>query len=122
MKKVALAGSLAFFFPLIAFAQAGNLTPFKTLVSNVGDIINMLIPILIALALVVFFWGLVKYVWGGGSDEARKQGKNIMIAGLVSLFVMVSVYGIIRLAQNALGVDSGTFIQVPQPPGDYNPN
>ena len=45
----------------------------------------------------------------------------IMIAGLVALFVMISVYGIIRLAQNALGVGTETTIGVPLPPGAGGP-
>jgi hypothetical protein len=74
----------------------------------------MLIPILIALALVAFFWGLVRYVWSGG--EFKEGGRNIMIAGLVALFVMVSVWGIIRLAQNTLGIGSGGALPAPSVP------
>ncbi len=84
------------------------------LISFAGDILNRVIPVLIALALVIFFWGLIQYI------RTHKAGKDIMIAGLVGLFIMVSVWGIIRIAQNTLGVsNSGTNIgntipQVPQ--------
>ena len=37
-----------------------------------------------------------------------------MIAGLVSLFVMVSVWGIVNLAQNALGIQGNAPVVVPQ--------
>jgi hypothetical protein len=116
MKKTALIGLSLYALPLIAFAQ--DLEPLKDLVRSIGSILALLIPILIALALVIFFWGLVMYIWAGGGDEAKKQGRNIMIAGLVSLFVMVSVYGIISLAQNALGIGSDTNIEVPKFPGN----
>ena len=116
MKKISIGLSVGLFvFPLFAFAA--NLDNVKNLVGAFGDIVDSLIPILIALALVVFFWGLVKYVWSGGGEEAKKTGKSIMIAGLVSLFVMVSVWGIITLAQNALGV-AGTSVDIPCPPGE----
>ncbi len=87
----------------------GNLTQ---LISFAGDILNRVIPVLIALALVVFFWGLVKYIMSGKA----KGGKDIMIAGLVGLFIMVSVWGIIRIAQNTLGVGGGGSPTVPQVP------
>ena len=74
------------------------MTNLKQLIASVGDMLNMLIPVLIALALVVFFWGLVKYIQSGKA----KGGKDIMIAGLVGLFIMVSVWGIIKVAQNTL--------------------
>ena len=75
----------------------------QNLISLAGQIVSSLIPLLIAVALVAFFWGLVRYVISGGEDHA--QGRNIMIAGLIALFVMVSVWGIIRLAQNTLSID-----------------
>ncbi len=77
-----------------------------------GNILSLLIPIMIALALLAFFWGLVKYVWGSGGEGAD-NGRKIMVAGLVALFVMVSVWGIIRLAQNTLGVGSGGSLPPP---------
>ncbi len=92
-----------------------RLEPLKQLVHSVGEILAMLIPILIALALVAFFWGLVRYIFGGAEKAA--DGRKIMVSGLIALFVMVTVYGIIRLAQGALGIDSNPNIQVPNFPG-----
>lgn len=115
MKKIALTAApfLALAFPAIASAQvAGN--NLQSLIRFFGDILNMLIPIMIALALVGFFYGLVRYVWSGG--EFKEKGKNIMIAGIVALFVMVSVWGIIRLAQNTLGINSGSALPSPSVP------
>ena len=81
------------------------------LIAFAGNILNSLIPLMIALALVVFFWGLVQYIINPG--EGHDKGKSVMIAGLVALFVMVSVWGIIRLAQNTLGVTSGGSLDAP---------
>ena len=94
--------------------MAGNLAPLKSLIISIGEIVNLLIPIAIAVALIVFFWGLIKYIHGSGKSAAG--GKSIMIAGLVSLFVMVSVWGIVRLAQSALGVDQNNTINAPRFP------
>ena len=104
MKKIAFT-TLLFALPLVAAAQ--NIT---TALLRISDIINILIPLLIAMALVVFFWGLVKYIWSSG--EEHEYGKNVMIAGLVSLFIMVSVFGIIRLVGDTFGVFGGnnTFV------------
>ncbi len=112
--KQALTIAGFFALPFVAFAQApaNNLTG---LITFAGDILNRLIPVLIALALVIFFWGLVKYIRSGKAAG----GKDIMIAGLVGLFIMVSVWGIIRIAQNTLGVsNAGTDIRsnIPQVP------
>ena len=115
MKKTALVTTAIFALPFVAFAQAGDLGPIARLVNSVGAIVALLIPILIAIALVVFFWGLIKYIWGGGKDTAK--GKNIMIAGIISLFVMIAIYGIINFAENALLGGHLQNIGVPRFPG-----
>ncbi len=114
MKKTAFASLALFALPLFAFAQA--LQPLRNLVVAVGSILNLLIPVLIAAALVVFFWGLVQYIRKSGGEEGAGSGRGTMIAGLISLFIMVSVWGIINLAQNALGVQGNAPVQVPQVP------
>lgn len=116
MKKTAFASLALFALPLFAFAQA--LQPLRNLVVAVGSILNLLVPVLIAAALVVFFWGLVMYIRHpeGGGEGKGGGGRPIMIAGLVSLFIMVSVWGIINLAQNALGVQGNAPVVVPQVP------
>jgi hypothetical protein len=110
MKKTAFISAALFALPLIASAQA--LQPIKNLIVAVGGILNMLIPILIAAALVVFFWGLVQYI----RNPELSEGKNVMIAGILSLFIMVSVWGLVNLAQNALGVNGSGSVQIPQVP------
>jgi len=72
----------------------------------------MLIPILIAAALVFFFYGLVQYI----RKPEIAEGRNVMIAGILSLFIMVSVWGLVNLAQNALGVNGSGSVQIPQVP------
>ncbi len=110
MKKTAFISAALFALPLIASAQA--LQPIKNLIVAVGGILNMLIPVLIAAALVVFFYGLVQYI----RNPEISEGKNVMIAGILSLFIMVSVWGLVNLAQNALGVNGSGSVQIPQVP------
>lgn len=112
MKKLAFIAPVLFALPLVASAQ--QLTPLATLISSIGHLVGMVVPILITIALIVFFWGLIKYIRSSG--EGHGEGKNIMIAGLVSLFVMVSVWGIILLAQGALGVNPNAPVQSPGVP------
>ena len=78
--------------------------------------LNALVPILIALALVAFFWGIFRYVWGAGGEDSKADGKKIMLAGLLGLFVMLSVWGIIRIAQSSLGISGTEEVTVPKIP------
>ena len=112
MKKQALIAFALFALPLLASAQ--QLAPLQNLVGSFGRLVASVIPILITVALIVFFCGLVQYIRKSGKGHA--EGKNIMIAGLVSLFVMVSVWGIISLAQGALNVPANAPVQSPGVP------
>ena len=75
----------------------------KDLIRAVGGLINPIIVILVGVALLAFFWGLARFIFRvGGDEKAVDEGKRIMKWGLIALFVMVSVWGIIIFIQEAL--------------------
>ena len=86
--------------------------------AKVGDLLGCakdtlivpLINLILALALLVFLWGLVKYMYKGDNDAERTKGKNFMAFGIVGLFVMVSVWGLV-------GILTGTFFGSGGPAG-----
>lgn len=65
-------------------------------------IIEPLILLLFALALLLFLWGIVVFIAKMDSEDERKKGARHMIWGLVGMFVMLSVYGIVNLIGNTL--------------------
>lgn len=112
MKKVILAAALL--SPAVAFAQTlGNL---ETLLRSIGRLIDIALPIIVAIALLAFFWGLVKFIFAG-ADEDKAAGKRLMIWGIVALFVMVSVWGLVRFVGGALSIEQGGTINLPEVPG-----
>lgn len=96
--------------PFAAFATQGV----DNALTKLGGLITQATPIVVALALLAFFWGLVSYIFGSGNDDKRKKGIHIMIWGIIALFVMLSVFGIINALQSTLGVDQTTTINIPQ--------
>lgn len=72
------------------------------LVGNIGELINLLVPIVFTLALLFFFWGLARFILSSG--EEKEKSKGIMIWGIVALFIMSSVWGITAYIGSALGV------------------
>lgn len=111
MKKV-LAFSLsilpAFMVTSVAFAQEPNLNYFETLVTEVGDIVGALIPVIIGIGMVVILWGLVVFATSAGDPDKRQSGIQTMIWGVVILFVMVALWGLVELVETLTGVNSGT--------------
>ena len=78
------------------------------LISLVITILNWAIPLLIGVAVVVFLWGVVQYITAGGDEEKRKEARNMMIWGIVGLFVMVAVWGLVWLLLNTFNLNTGT--------------
>ncbi len=92
------------FLPVLALAQE----PFDNVegvAKGFGGVIEILIPIVFALALLAFFWGLAKYIFSAGNEESKADGKKIMIGGIIALFVGASIWGIIEFIQIAFGLN-----------------
>jgi len=80
------------------------LTNLNSLLEAFGRLINTALPIVIALGLLFFFYGLALFIFKSGDPEEQKKGRSIMIWGVVALFVMVSVWGLVRFLNTAFGV------------------
>ncbi len=95
--------------PLSAFAAA---TTIQDVLRNLADPIRMATITVVSLALLAFFWGLAMYVFGSSNDEKRKKGIPIMIWGIVAIFVMLSIAGIVNMLQATFEVGPGN-LQIP---------
>lgn len=116
MKRLGFVFGVFALTPVLAFAQ--ELSGIETLFSSLGGIVATLLPIVVALGLLAFFWGLVKFIFSAGDEGAKDAGKRIMIWGLIALFVMVSVWGLVGFIQDSLGIDPDiTLDSVPTVPG-----
>ena len=79
-----------------------------------GIVTNTLIPLAFALCLFYFFWGVTKYIrTGAGSEDAAKEGRQIMIRGIIGLFVAFSIWGIITFIKSELGIPDVQNINKP---------
>lgn len=97
-------------FPVFVFAE--NLTKTSGLLGSLKNIVtNILIPIAFTLALLFFFWGVAKYIWSEG--QGKEDGRKIMIWGIVALFVMSSVWGIIYFIRGELGINDNSTVPIP---------
>lgn len=87
-------------FHIIPIAEASM----KTLVNSIVDVlVNPLIIFIFALALVLFLYGVLKYLLNPENEEVRKTSKSHMLWGIIGMFIMVSVFGIMNLILNTIG-------------------
>jgi hypothetical protein len=68
------------------------------------DLINTVIPVIASLALLSFIWGLAKFIGRvGGDEKAVSEGKSFMIWGIIALFVLVTLWGILGFLSDQFG-------------------
>lgn len=92
---------------IISVPFVGEAVTLAHTLNVVSGIINALIPMVLALAVLFFFWGLAMYMFDAGNSEKKQEGIQMMIMGVMAIFVMVSVWGIIRVLQQTFQVDQG---------------
>ncbi len=111
--------ALALFTPIISSA-AVPLSGVKSLLLSIKDIINTaVIPLMFALALIFFFWGMGQFILHANEEKTRTEGKQKMIWGVIALFVMLSIYGIIEWIGNTIDIHQGPLpcSALPSQPG-----
>lgn len=112
-KFASVLATLATLSPVMALAQSTGL---MGVIGTFKSALNMIVPMLITLALIYFFWGLGKYILKSGDDGERKKALNMMWSGVLALFVMVSVWGLVNLLSDTFLSGTSKTITVPKVP------
>jgi hypothetical protein len=82
---------------------------FQDLVSIFLGIIGVLLPVLLLVALVAFVWGIVVFIYRSGDEKSHSEGRQFMIWGVVAIFVLVSMMGILKFFAEDLGIADNHF-------------
>jgi hypothetical protein len=93
MSKILLA-SLMLLFPLSLFAQAG--TDIFSFMTFILTVINALEWLFWALAIALFFWGLVKFIMNAADTSDHEDGKQLMIWGVICFFVLATLWALVQ--------------------------
>ncbi len=87
-------------FPKTAYAM-----DLATLLSRVERyILNPLIMLMFAVAFVIFIYGLIEFLSNSENEELRTKGRQHMLWGVIGMFIMLSVFGIMSLLINTFGL------------------
>ena len=105
--------------PVLAFAQgiakSSNAGPFQDLLQNILVFTNtVLIPFIIGIGFLVFVWGMFKYfIVGGANDDAKEQGKSLMIYATLGFLLIIVFWGVVNLLTASTGLQGQTLNNVP---------
>ena len=63
----------------------------------ISRVLNPIVIFLFAVGVVIFLWGMIKYLGKMDNDDERKKWLNLMVYGLIIMFVMFSVWGLVNI-------------------------
>ena len=93
-------------------------TPIIRLIEATNDILARLVPIAIGLAVLGFFWFLLSFIFKGKDEPAEQvKARAGMGYSILAIFLMVSIWGVIGLIGNVLGIGGGGSYNYPTIPG-----
>ncbi len=117
MKKIITVIALA----LPTFVSAQTITDVNSLTQKATNIGNTFIQILIAFAVIYIIYNVVRFlIVGADSEDKRKQARDAILYGVVGLFVILSIWGLVKILTNTFRTDNATptnqfpVVQYPQ--------
>jgi hypothetical protein len=114
--------------PLVSFAQnvqpvVVTTTNLDTAIRNITNTVNLLVPLMLAVAVIFFIYGVIKYIIAKGGEDAGKA-RSLIIWSVVGLAAILAVWGLARLLVNFFGLTPTTLDQglIPTVPTTGIPN
>ena len=101
-----------FIFPVVTLGQGftdGEAGDFGTFTGGIILFINnFLIPLMIALCVLGFIWGVFQYfILGSDDEEKRKQGRSLMLYAIIGFVAIVALWGIVEFVAGGFGFEVG---------------
>ena len=106
MKKYIVSGGALALAPSIVLAAGQGLEGVLDVFSN---LISLAVPIVISLAVLYFLWGLSTYLL----KQEKEEGRDMMMWGIIALFVMVSIWGLVNLLSDTFNLDNNINVENP---------
>ena len=105
--------------PLLVSAEGIDKTAVQGYSNSIVDIINnALVPLLIAVAFIVFLFGVYKYfIAGADKDTERAEGRKFALSGIIGFVIILSVWGLVAIVRNTLNLTTSSNPPAPK----FNP-
>lgn len=106
MKKILLLISIL--IPKFLFAAEVQISDFLNKVNKI--IINPLIVLMFTVATVVFLYGIFEFIQNMDNPTEKDRGKRNIGYGLLGMFIMISVFAIMRIILGTFDVPTPEYL------------
>ncbi|MFT5280904.1 MAG: putative membrane-anchored protein [Flavobacteriaceae bacterium] len=91
--------------PAVVMAQSRTTQDLDGSLETVAGLLGMLVKVLIALAVIYFIVGVIEYITADDEDK-KKKARDRMIYGIIGIFVIVSIWGLVAILRNTFDLDT----------------
>ncbi len=122
MKKLSTLALVLVLIPFeLLFAQtraAADIGYFTNLGTKLlGFVQGTLMPLLYAVALLMFVWGVFKtFILGGADSGKQEEGKQLMMYAVLGFVLMTAIWGIVHFVIGVFGITPTGAIDIPRSP------
>lgn len=103
---------LAFLFftvPYVGFAQVNDVFGLSILIYNILVKVGVLFW---ALAVMLFVWGVVKFIANANDTTEHEAGKKFIVWGIISFVALTSLWGVVSLVlSDTLNITPGGHVE-----------
>ncbi len=97
--------TLLAFTPFVVSAQTTN--GLTDVITKISALFSAILPVLVSFGVLYFIWGMVQYFIADG-EEAKKNGRDRIIYGIIGLAVIVSIWGLVGILNQTFGLGQST--------------
>ena len=92
-----------------------NLEVIRPYSEGIKNVINgILMPVFMAIAFIVFLWGIFKYfIWGAENEMEKADGRKFAMWGIIGFVIILSIWGLVNIVTGALALPNNN---APTPP------
>lgn len=82
-------------------------------------LINLLIKVLVGVAILMIIIGVIQFIIAAanGSGDARKKATDTILYGVLGLFVITTIWGLVGIVKRTLGTGGQESVNLPCVPG-----
>lgn len=100
----------AFLPSAFAYAQLDS-SNIRNLINSISQFINgTIIPLFIAATLAYTIYAVVTFIAAGDDTQKKEERKKQIFWGIIGLFVILSIWGLIGIIGNSFGIQGGKLI------------
>lgn len=92
---------------LMNFAPNVGLSTIFQVPGFVSTLLGSFFFVLLGVAFIMVAFGIFKFIVHADDETERKTGRQMILWGIVGLFLMLSIWGLVTLIKNTVGLQGG---------------